>query len=383
MLPCIFPPFPERSEFDIYASMLPAKEIGGDFYDFYLMDEDNLAVTIADVSGKGVPAALFMVIAKILLRNSASGGGPGAVFAAVNNKLCENNDTQMFATAFMGYYNIPSGRFIYVNAGHNPPFMKKAGKDYEFLKTTPSLVLGFMKDTVYTEEEITLAPGDALYLYTDGVTEAMNAERDFFSEQRLLEALNNNRESQLKDLLSAIKREIDAFAGEAEQADDITMLALEIGQTPEAPGPEAAMKELRIEASRDRINEVMDFVTSELTRHNCPPELQNGINVSVEETFSNIANYAYTPAKGDALIGISVGDEAIIRFEDMGRPFNPLEQAAPDLDKPIMEREIGGLGIYLTRKLMDRLDYERLGDKNVLTIYKKITGSKQQITRLP
>ena len=230
MLPCVFPPYPDKTEFDIYASMLPAKEVGGDFYDFYFVDGFNLAVVIADVSGKGIPAALFMVIAKTLIKNCSSCKRPKDILETVNNKLCENNDTSTFITAFVGFYNTLTGRFVYVNAGHNPPLLKKSGGDFEFLKTKPSPILAWKKGSEYKEEVITLDPGDALFLYTDGVTEAMNANQELFSEQRLLETINTYKDYPPTKLLPAIKREIDNYAGGAEQADDITMLALKINK---------------------------------------------------------------------------------------------------------------------------------------------------------
>ena len=232
LLPSIFPPFPDRREFDIYASMLPAKEVGGDFYDFFFIDEDNLAVVIADVSGKGVPAALFMVTAKTLIKNCvSSGNSPAEVFESVNNTLCENNDAGMFVTAFMGYYNLANGSFVYVNAGHNPPLIKKSAGDYNVLKTKPCLVLGCMEDMVYSEDEVIFEPGDSIYMYTDGVTEAMNIDKDFFSEPRLLELLNKCRDYEPQSLLSAIQQEVNIFRGSAEQADDITMLALKVNSS--------------------------------------------------------------------------------------------------------------------------------------------------------
>ena len=172
-----------------------------------------------------------MVITKILIKNNVSTGkSPEQVFETVNKILCENNDTGMFVTAFMGYYNTANGSFVYVNAGHNPPLVKKSGGNFDFLKTKPCLVLGSMENIVYREELVTLEPGDTLYMHTDGVTEAINAERDLFSEQRLLDALNKNKEEAPKELLSAVKREIDNFARGTEQADDMTMLALEVKQ---------------------------------------------------------------------------------------------------------------------------------------------------------
>jgi sigma-B regulation protein RsbU (phosphoserine phosphatase) len=226
MLPCIFPPFPERAEFDIYASMNPAREVGGDFYDFFFIDRNTLAVVIADVSGKGVPAALFMVIAKTLIKSNAQNGkSPKEVFETVNKLLCENNESQMFVTVFMGYLDISSGKFTYVNAGHNPP-LRCAGKHFDWLQTKPGLMLAFMETAVYREDEIILNPGDELFLYTDGITEAMNNEKELFTEERLGETINHCPDIPLKDFIVFLKREIDQFADGAEQTDDITMLAL-------------------------------------------------------------------------------------------------------------------------------------------------------------
>jgi len=227
MLPSVFPPFPIRKEFDIYASMFPAKEVGGDFYDFFFIDENKLAVVIADVSDKGVPAALFMVIAKTLIKNNAQlGKTPKEVFEAVNNILCENNEAGMFVTAFLGYLDIPSGRFTYANAGHNPPFIKKSGGLYEKLPVKSGFVLAGMEAISYTQQETALNPGDELFLYTDGVTEAINLSLDLFGEARLFEVIGNNPNLSLHDFDVAIKNEIEKFADGAEQADDITMLAL-------------------------------------------------------------------------------------------------------------------------------------------------------------
>jgi sigma-B regulation protein RsbU (phosphoserine phosphatase) len=370
MLPCIFPPFPDRPEFDIFASMLPAKEIGGDFYDFHLIDNNNLVIVIADVSGKGIPAALFMVITKTLIRNCTTCKSPKGVFEIVNNKLCQNNEANMFVTALMGYYNIPSGKFVYANAGHNPPLVKKSGKGYEFLRKKPCIVLGFLENAQYSEEEIILEPGEAIFLYTDGVTEALNAKGEFYTEPRLFEALKKHKDCPPRELLSVIKQDIDNFAGGAEQADDITMLALEVSRYDSLSHP--VMKELILDADRNRLNEVIDFVNAELENSNCPPEQQGQIDVAVEEIFENIANYAYKPETGKATIGIAAGAEILLKFEDSGRPYNPLEKTAPDLDKPLMDREIGGLGIFLVQKLMDTIRYERVDNKNVLTVSKKV-----------
>ncbi|OUO39015.1 SpoIIE family protein phosphatase [Flavonifractor sp. An306] len=228
MLPRIFPAFPERQEFDIYATMNPAKEVGGDFYDFFLVDDDHLAVVIADVSGKGVPAALFMVIAKTLIKNHAQNKeAPGEVFTNTNEQLCEGNDAGLFVTAWMGILQISTGHFVYVNAGHNPPLLRRAGGSFEWLKSRPGFVLAGMEGVRYRENEMELAPGDVLYLYTDGVTEATDAHQQLFGEERLQTALNEQPMLPVGQMLSKIKGCIDSFVGEAEQFDDITMLGLE------------------------------------------------------------------------------------------------------------------------------------------------------------
>ena len=227
MLPRIFPAFPERTEFDIYATMNPAKEVGGDFYDFFLVDDDHLAVVIADVSGKGVPAALFMVIAKTLIKNHAQNKDcPGDVFTQTNEQLCEGNDAGLFVTAWMGILEISTGKFTYVNAGHNPPLLRHADGSFEWLKSRPGFVLAGMEGVRYRENVMELAQGDTLYLYTDGVTEATNGAQELFGDDRLQNALNEQPDLPVDDLLHKIKNDIDSFVGEAEQFDDITMLGL-------------------------------------------------------------------------------------------------------------------------------------------------------------
>jgi sigma-B regulation protein RsbU (phosphoserine phosphatase) len=229
MLPCVFPPYPDRPEFDLYATMLPAKEVGGDFYDFFLVREDLLALVIADVSGKGVPAALFMVIAKTLIKNNACAGlEPKEVFNTVNAALCENNETGMFVTAFMGFLDLKTGQLVCVNAGHNPPLARRGQGGYAFIKTRPGFILGGMETTTYQEETFTLAPGDILCLYTDGVTEAANPAGELFAEKRLLAAANLYGDAPAKEFMAGIKAEVDRFADGAEQADDMTMLVLKI-----------------------------------------------------------------------------------------------------------------------------------------------------------
>ena len=233
MLPCIFPPYPDLKEFDIYALMQAAKEVGGDFYDFFLIDRTHLCVVIADVSGKGVPAALFMVIAKTLIKNHAQAGmSPKQVFEAVNDQLCENNEAGMFVTAFMGVLDVTDGSFTYVNAGHNPPLLSTGGAPYDWLKSKRGFVLAGMEHMKYSQQQITLFPGDSLLLYTDGVTEALNPREELYSEARLKAFVNSGRLDgyTLEKQLHLLRQELAVFADGAQQADDITMLILRLNE---------------------------------------------------------------------------------------------------------------------------------------------------------
>ena len=227
MLPKIFPAFPGRSEFDVYAQMDPAKEVGGDFYDFFMVDDDHLAIVIADVSSKGVPAALFMVIAKTLIKNhTLNQESLDDVFYKVNNQLCEGNEEGMFVTSWMGVLTVSTGSFEYVNAGHNPQLLMN-NENYEWIHAKPGFVLAGMEGIPYASETLQLQHGARIFLYTDGVTEAQNTEHELFGEDRLLESLGRNGRLPLPQMLTAVRSDIDTFVGEAEQFDDITMLVFE------------------------------------------------------------------------------------------------------------------------------------------------------------
>ena len=227
MLPSIFPAFPEREEFDIYATMQPAKEVGGDFYDFFLVDEDHLAVVIADVSGKGVPAALFMVIAKTLLKNRAQmGDSPAKVLEVVNNQLCENNKAEMFVTVWFGVMQISTGKIVAANAGHEKPIIRKADGEFEIFKDKHGFVMGGMEGMKYKEYELEIEKGGCLFVYTDGVPEATSSNSELFGMERLVQVLNEEKDAPLPDILKSVKGSIDKFVKDAPQFDDITMLAL-------------------------------------------------------------------------------------------------------------------------------------------------------------
>ena len=228
MLPCIFPPFPDRKEFDIFATMNPAKEVGGDFYDFFMVDDSHLAVVMADVSVKGVPAALFMVIGKTLIKDHTQPGvSLGEVFSKVNNMLCDSNSEGLFITAFEGVLDLKTGEFRYVNAGHELPFICKQSEGFEAYKIRAGFVLAGMEDLRYREGTLQLAPGDRIFLYTDGVPEATNGNNELYGMERLNHILNQNIQATPEKVLEEVKADVDRFVGDAPQFDDITMLCLD------------------------------------------------------------------------------------------------------------------------------------------------------------
>ena len=226
ILPSEFPPFPWKHEFEIYASMSPAKEVGGDFYDFFLVDEDHLGMVIADVAGKGVPAALFMMVAKLLIKLRArSGGDPGQMLSDVSGTLCEKNKAGLFVTVWLAILELSTGKGRVMNAGHEYPALCHKDGRYEMIVKKHAPPLATVEGIKYEDHEFKLEPGDTIFVYTDGVTEAMNGQKDMFGNDRLLEALNKDPSADPQTLLSNVRSEIDAFVGDAQQFDDITMLS--------------------------------------------------------------------------------------------------------------------------------------------------------------
>ena len=229
MLPNVFPAFPQIQEFDIYASMDPAKEVGGDFYDFFLIDNEHVALIVADVAGKGVPAALFMMMTKIMINTYVMMGiPPKEVLERVNNSVCKNNKNDMFVTVWLGILTYSTGHIVASNAGHECPAIKRADGKFEIMEDPHNLVIGAMEGIPYGEYEFTLGKGDSLFVYSDGVPDAINSLEEQFQRERMLEVLNINKDASPETLINNMKTEIDKFVGEAEQFDDITMLAIRI-----------------------------------------------------------------------------------------------------------------------------------------------------------
>ena len=236
MMPCIFPPFPDRHEFSIYASMEPAREIGGDFYDFFMIDEEHMGIVIADVSGKGIPAALFMMASKIIIQSCAMiEVSPAEILTRANNLICNNNQNDMFVTVWAGVLNLSTGRIVAANAGHEYPVIKRAGGEYELFKDKHGFVVGGMEGMIYQDYEILMEPGDQLFIYTDGLPEAKDDDNKMFGTDGMLEALNRDTSLNPEEVLTSVRAAVNDFVKDAEQFDDLTMLCLkyEGQQTPE------------------------------------------------------------------------------------------------------------------------------------------------------
>ena len=364
--------FPEGEEYGIYAQMIAAKEVGGDFYDFYKLNDKTVAFLAADVSGKGIPAAMFMMTAKTIIKDLAeSGMAVNDIFTKANEKLCENNESGMFVTAWMGILDLTTGQVQVANAGHNPPLLKRADGSFEYLKTRAGFVLAGMEGVRYRVGELTLNPGDRLFLYTDGVPEATNVENKLYGEDRLLAFMNQNTCMEAEKLLPALKTNIDEFVGEAPQFDDITMLMFDY--KPKKGGERMTNK--TFPAKTENLNDVLGFVEETLETFECPMKTQIAICVALEEVFVNVARYAYPDSEGDMTLHIGFDEQTrdvTFRMTDKGVPFDPLKNPDPDITLSAEEREIGGLGIFITKKTMDAVTYAYENGENILTMIKKI-----------
>ena len=360
MLPCIFPPFPDRNEFDIYATMDPAKEVGGDFYDFFMVDADHLAFVVADVSGKGVPAALFMVIGKTLIKDHTGlHDDLGEVFTEVNNILCASNSEEMFITAFEGVLNLKTGELRYVNAGHEIPFLCRKGGVFEPYKVRAGFVLAGMQGIRYRAGSIQLEPGDKVFQYSDGIPEAINSEKAPYGMKRLESVLAKNSEKAPSELLPLVKADVDAFVGDADQFDDITMLCIEF----KGNGRKA---EISLTPDAESVKTVAEFLDTTLEAWEIPMKVVSKLQIVADEIYSNIVRYSQ--ANNAKVTAVQNGTVLSLRFEDDGKPYDPTTAAEPDITASAEEREIGGLGIFIVRNMMDSMDYRYKDGHNVLTL---------------
>lgn len=376
IVPRVFPAFSDRTEFDIYAILVPAKEVGGDFYDFFLIDDNHLCFVIADVSDKGVPAALFMAMTKSLIKAMAGvTRDPDKILAGANKQICQENDIGMFITLFCGVLDIKAGELCYTNAGHNPPLIIRGNKEVEFLTGAKSGPVGIFTDKPFKQEKIALNPQDAIYMYTDGVTEAFNERQEQFSEERLKKDVMNRAQDSVEELVEAVLDDVRSFAAGAGQSDDITIMALRFfaGTRKDTPRvKEGATLILRNEISE--IPRLKDACVAFGRKHQLIDNVIDEACLMLEEAVSNIIYYGYEDKSRHRItVRIFLEDKELnLEISDDARAFNPLEFRSFDIDKPFGEREIGGLGVHLMRHLSDNIEYKREKSKNILIIRKNM-----------
>lgn len=377
IIPKIFPPFPEREDVDVYAILNPAREVGGDLFDFFFVGETKLAFAIGDVSGKGVPASLFMAITRTLLRSKVfQNASSSQIVSRINKDLCQDNENTMFVTFFLGILDLQTGVIDYCNAGHNYPFILRADNSVEALDETHGAPLGLFEDMNYKGGSIKLDKQEFIILYTDGISEAMNIHGQLLGEERL-ELLMKELSiyNCPKIIINQLMEKVNEFSGDAEQSDDITLLVLGYYLKKDAPAF-SCEKQLTITNKIEEIARVEKFIENTASEWKIDQDTLNELMVASEEIVSNIINYGYGDQADEQSILIAMirdDQKIIITFKDNGAAFNPLRRENPDsIAKPLEERESGGLGIYFVKQLMDEVSYEREGRFNVLTIAKNI-----------
>ena len=357
-LPNVFPPFPDEPRIDIWAAMDTAKEVGGDFYDFYFTSQDHILFLVADVSGKGVPAAMFMMRAKTLIKSIAQTGKPLArVFEEANDALCEGNSSNTFVTVWAGVINRNTGHVTFVNAGHNPPVLIRRGKA-EYLKSQPSLVLGAMPGVPYRVGELQLEPGDSIYLYTDGIVEQPNASSELYGEDRLLKMLGDDSLKRAA-VLNTVITDVRQFASDVEQADDCTQLVLCYRGEPET------FSGKYLPTMEDLAKAAADLETA---LAQVPDACKNRLMVAADEIFANIVRYSGATDWTMTVERTCHPDGVRLVLTDDGKPFDPLAHRDPDTTLCAEERDVGGLGILIVKKTMSPVTYRRHNGRNILTI---------------
>lgn len=365
MLPETFPPYPERDDIDIYGSLVPAREVGGDLFDFFLRDE-KLFFCIGDVSGKGVPSAMVMSVVHSLFRMaSAHESNPARIMQTINETTCENNETNMFVTMFIGILDLPTGRMRYCNAGHDIPVIV----GHEALPAKPNLPVGLFNDFTYEMQEMVLENGSMLFLYTDGLTEAKNSAHKQFGLDRIMQVLSQSVTLTPTQLLGKMTEEVHAFVEDAEQSDDLTMLAIRYSPVVHNL---VLDEELILQNDVHQVKELNAFVKQVMAQLDVEPSLAKKLRLAVEEAVVNVMDYAYPPGTtGDIIIHVTSDGEALnFVITDSGVAFDPTVQDKADTTLSAEDRPIGGLGILLVREMMDTINYERTDGKNVLLLRK-------------
>ncbi len=388
IVPKLFPPLPDRPDIDLYALLIPALEVGGDLYDFALLDDDHLYVAIGDVSGKGVPASLMMAVGKTLLKSTVQVvRDPARALQRVNEELAEGNDTCMFITMFCGILNLKTGDFIYANAGHNPPLIARRDGHIEMLNERPGPALAICAGAKYASRVRRMSLGDLLLLYTDGVTEAMNPDNQLYGDARLIEFVKREGYLCAKPLLEALGNDVRAHAAGAPQSDDITALAVRFREAPaeaeasddyqSAEPPREPDATLVLRNTLEDLPRLAEWCESLGVSGLAPDPLRSSLNLALEEWVVNVISYAYTD-EAEHVITIRLWrdqHELLCVIDDDGRPFDPTAQAEADTTLALEHRRIGGLGIHFIRNTMDRFTYRREDGRNIVSMAKRLCNT--------
>ena len=371
MLPLTFPAFPERKEIDIYADLIPAREVGGDFYDFHFLDENHIYFAVGDVSGKGVPAALEMAVAKTLLKSRAANDrSTGSILTQVNNEIAKDNDAYMFITVFTAILNTDTGKLIYSNAGHNPSYVVDQNRNVLVLDDLHGPVIGAMEGMTYQETSLYIDKNDIVLAYTDGVSEAQNINEEFYSVQRLFEIIQEGNYNSTRSLTDIIVKSVKEFENGTEQFDDITVLALQYLQDKDKHSSE--LTSIKIMNKISEMPKVIKHFETFATGNDMSLSVAQKFNIVLDELLNNIISYAFND--GDEhyiLVKFQLKYlRLIITIEDDGIPFNPFRNESPNIELSISERNIGGLGVHIVKNLVDEYHYIRQSNRNIINLIK-------------
>ena len=380
MLPSGFLPFPERDDVDLFAYLKPAREVGGDFYDFFEFPDGRICLVVGDVSGKGIPSALFMTLAKTMVKSRAlNDPDPGHIITAINNDLCKGNEANMFVTLFIAFLDPAHGTLRYSNAGHNPPYLIRDDGSLERLDKRHGPVVGALEQVPYGVDEMAIGEGDALVIYTDGVTEAISEEAGLFGEPRFREILESLRFETATNIVRTIAEEVEEFEGDAAQTDDITILSVRLAHEAEESRILALDfdRENRLEEIA-HVNQAFSEIAGEC---GIGTDIIQKFNIAFDELLSNIIFHGLR--EGDSTevrIRIEIVPTRVkVAIASHGVPFDPLAVPPPDVTESLEDREPGGLGIHIVRSLMDDMTYHRRQSQNVINLLKHIPQASPAI----
>ena len=379
IVPSEFPAFPDHDEFDVYATLQPALEFDGDFYDFFLIGDDRFCFCIGNVAGKGVQAALIMSVTKTIIKSRAGDDfSTASILTHVNEQLSAVNQASMLVILFIGILNIKTGKLLYTSAGHNPPYLKRKTGDIERLDRIHGPVIGAARGMVYRESQTSLSKNEMLLLCSEGVTgDRIDAEKRF-SKKRLRELLSSPENESVRHIVASAIAELKKIPGGADHSKDITLLAVQFTRNPEEPGgPKLELTVPNRLSENARVKEHFDTFAE---HYEIPDQIRLKMHVVIDELLMNIISYAYLDDESHEIcIKVELSaDRLKVSMVDDGIPFNPLGIETPNTELSLEEREIGGLGIHLIRKMMDRVSYRRRIDKNVISVLKFLDADQKQ-----